>query len=216
MTDAIAPSKADYTKYKAILPQIHEDIRLIGKSLKRLGQNLKKIRDGRLYLCGSYSSFQDFCQAELGKGRQYVYKLIQAYDTLQLLSEGGIEEKDLPSSERLVRELRQLSEYDQVPVWKEVMRRKRGTGQAPTIHDVRIEVANVIKSDKAIDEAIEREQAELTGRFEEVSRTLKVGVKFDLLTPRYRRRLTAVLDDIAATVQILISSLRSAAIDEEE
>jgi hypothetical protein len=208
--------RRNYTKYKAILPQIHDDIQLIGKSLKRLGQNLKKIRDGRLYLCGSYSSFEDFCQAELGKGRQYVYKLIQAYDTLQLLSEGGIEEKICLPANDWSESSGQLSEYDQVPVWKEVMRRKRGIGQAPTIHDVRIGVANVIKSDKAIDEAIEREQAELTGRFEEVSRTLKVGVKFDLLTLRYRRRLTAVLSDIAATVQILNSSLRSAAIDEEE
>jgi hypothetical protein len=86
----------------------------------------------------------------------------------------------------------------------------RGSRLRSTIHDVQAEAANITQSDKAID----RQQHEHLQRLEGVHRTLKAGFQFDVLTPHYRRRYMAVLGDIAETVQILIASFRSAAVNE--
>src|SRR5260370_39342070 len=118
----VPPSKADRTKWNHIIPQIREDIQLIGKSLKRLGRNLTKIRDERLYFCGGYTTFEEFCRAELGKGREYAFRLIQANDTLQFFLESGLPEQDLPSTERLIRGIRGLDKTQQIPAWKAGLR----------------------------------------------------------------------------------------------
>ena len=120
------------------------------------------------------------------KGRRYVYRLIEAHDTMQFLLGEGVPEQDLPASERLLREIRKLDETQQVPVWKAVMRVKREQGREPTIHDVQAEAVKVTQSDGAI----ERQQKELLGNLEGVARSLKVGVSFEVLTPEYRRRLS--------------------------
>jgi hypothetical protein len=202
-------SKADYKSFAAMDEQVLEDIQLIGKSLLRLSRNLKAIRDRGLYLCGSYRTFDEYCRARLGKGRQYIYRLIQSHDVLQHLLEDGVVQEDLPSTERLVREIRQLEEKDQAPVWKAVMRAKKGTGQAPTIHDVQAEAAKLTPSDKTID----RQQDELIKRIEGAGRALTVNVDFKVLTPYYRRRLLAVFQDIADKLQVLMSAFSSASID---
>jgi hypothetical protein len=209
MTDSSSlvtpPSKADRTKYNTILPQIREDLELIGKSLRRLGRNLTRIRDERLYFCGGHATFEDFCRAELGKGRQHIYRLIKAHNTLEFLLDEGVPEQDLPSTERLIREIRQLDKPQQIPVWKAVLRAARNQQREPTIHDVQAEAVKVTQSDGAI----ERQQKELLGKFEGVARSLKVGVSFEVLTPEYRRRLVTVLQDIVDKVQTLLAAFQA-------
>jgi hypothetical protein len=41
------------------------------------GEALEKVRDSRLYR-DSYATFEDFCKAELGQGKAYAYRLIDA------------------------------------------------------------------------------------------------------------------------------------------
>jgi hypothetical protein len=204
------PSKADYVKYQTILNEVHEDIRLIGKSLLRLSKNLKRIHDKRLYLCGSYSSFEEFCKAELGKGRQYIYKLIQSHDVLQHLLVSGVAEQDLPETERLVREIRQLHPDNQVLVWKAVMKIKKNLGRPPTVYDVQAEAAKISGASKTID----RQQDELIKRFEGAARALRVSPKFEVLTPYYRNRLLTALQSIADNVQQLIAAFSSSRVNE--
>jgi hypothetical protein len=169
---------------------------------------MTRIRDKRLYFCGGYSTFQEFCQKELGQSRQQVYRLIQAFDVMQDLLAQGIPQEELPQSERLCREIRLLPPERQAHVWKAVARAAKQAARPPTIVDVQ---AEAVKEEKPSD-TIQRQQTELLRKFETASASLKVSVAFDLLEPSFRRRLAAVLAEIAETVTLLIRTLNNPAI----
>src|SRR5215471_8500356 len=103
MTTDISPSapakhphtKADYRRHKTALNEIHADSEIIEQALFRVGRNLKTFRGRRLCFCGGDSTFEAFCQTELGNSRQEVYRLIQANDVLQNLLVCGIPKQDL-------------------------------------------------------------------------------------------------------------------------
>jgi hypothetical protein len=192
-----------------MLDEIHSDIAVIEQALFRLGRNLKAIKDKRLYFCGGFSTFQDFCAKELGHTRQQAYRLILAHDVMQDLLVQGVPMEELPQSERLCREIRVLSPEKQAKVWKAVMRVAKEAKRPPTIADVQ---AEAIKEEKP-NEILQRQQTELLRKFESASVVLKTAVAFDLLEPPFRFRLAAVLTEIAETVQILIRSLKSSAVE---
>jgi hypothetical protein len=123
------PSKAQLGRYKKILAEIRSDIDMIDHAVARLGRNLQQIRDKQLYFCGGYATFKDFCEKELGKSRVQVFRLIQAYDTITTLMEAGVSEQDLPSTERLCREIRRLEPAQQAPVWRAVLKAVKNKGR---------------------------------------------------------------------------------------
>jgi hypothetical protein len=207
-----SPSKAEVNRYKKILAEIRTDIDLIDHAVARLGRNLQQIRDKQLYFCGGYATFKDFCEKELGKNRQQVFRLIQAYDTITMLMEAGIAEHELPATERLLREVRKVEPDYQAPVWRAVLKAVKQQGRKPMVSDVQAAEVELIQSPSAI----ERQQSELLHRFEGAARGLKVGLAVDLLTPSFKLKLIGVLMQISESVQIMIQALKSSATDERQ
>jgi hypothetical protein len=204
------PSKAEVNRYKKILAEIRTDIDLIDHTVARLGRNLQQIRDKQLYFCGGYATFKDFCEKELGKSRQQVFRLIQAYDTITMLMEAGLGEHELPATERLLREVRKVEPDYQAPVWRAVLKAVKQQGRKPMVSDVQAAAVDLIQSPSAI----ERQQSELLHRFEGAARGLKVGLAIELLTPSFKLKLIGVLMQISESVQIMIQALKSSALDE--
>ena len=204
------PTKADYKRYSSMLTEIRADIVVVEHALQRLGRNLRSIRDKRLYFCGGFATFQDFCQKELGQSRQQVYRLISAFDVMQDLLAQGVPQEDLPQSERLCREIRLLPQEKMGKAWKAIMRVTKEANRPPTIVDVQ---AEIVKTEEA-PEKVQRQQRELLNKFESVSKALKVSVAVDLLEPSFRLRLAAVLSDIAETVTLLMRVLKNPSVEE--
>jgi hypothetical protein len=134
-----SPSPEEQTAtYQKLLEEVHTDIQVADNALMRIGENLRRIQEEKLYLCGGYATFADFCQQEIGKSRQYVYRLMDAYDLCRKLLLAGFEEHELPMNERICREVNRLSPSEQTPVWetalKTVQKRHKGkTGKAATL-----------------------------------------------------------------------------------
>ena len=206
------PSKAAIRRYFALVKEIKADIDIAEQALLRVGRKLTAICEKRLYLCGGYATFADFCQSEFGKTRQHAYRLMNASEVLQNLLSAGIKEPDLPSSERLCREIRtaSLNEDEQARVWKTVQAVCRKRGVAPTIVDVKAEADKLLKSDDA---RIEEQQEELLTKFETINKSLRVGLKFEVLEPRFRRRLVNVLIEMADQIKTLLHAISSPSID---
>jgi hypothetical protein len=204
--DSKPPSKDQINCYHKILDEIRTDIDLIDHAIARLGRNLQQIRDNQLYFCGGHATFKDFCEKELGKSRQQVHRLIQAYDTITLLMEAGIPEHALPATERLCRAVRHLKEPDQqAPVWRAVIKAVKSKGRKPMVSDVQEAATEIIQSPSVI----ERQQDELLQRFRSGARAFKVGLAFDVLTPSFKRELLNVLLEVAGAVQLTIKALES-------
>src|SRR5215469_10844944 len=201
-------AKAEVTMYQRCLKQIHEDLKLIQKAFVRFARNMATIRDKRLYFAGNYATFEEFCQKEIGKSRQHVYRVIAAHDTLQNLLAQGVAETELPETERLCREIRQLPPEAQAPVWKSVLRVKREKGRQPTIIDIQEEAVRHINSEQTID----RQQKEVLQRIESAGRALKIGLSFETLTPDFRRRLIVTLMGIGESIAALLKALDSEAV----
>jgi hypothetical protein len=211
MGDVKPPSKAQVGRYKKILAEIRSDIDTIDHAVARLGKNLQQIRDKQLYFCGGYATFKDFCEKELGKSRQQVHRLIQAYDTVTLLVEAGIPEHELPETERLCRAIRDLKEPDQLaPVWRAAHKAAKLQARKPQVSDVQKAAAEIIQSPSTI----ERQQGELLHSFEGAARKLKVGLAINLLTPAFKAKLIGVLLQISESIQCMMTALRSSAANE--
>jgi hypothetical protein len=193
--------------------QIIEDRDAINKHFKRMAQNLAEMHSRRLYFAFGFFTFEEYCQKRLGKSRQYIYKIVQAYDTMKFLENQGVSEEDTDAlSERLVREIRALPLYKQAAVAKAVARIKRQQGRAATIIEVQAEAAKIDGDEDQV--KIERQQKEALSKFEGMARGLKVSLAFDTMTDDFRRRLTVSLMSIADSVKVLLASLNSSAVEQ--
>jgi hypothetical protein len=197
------PTKADYRRYQALVADIGRHLELAGRALYRLGGALKTIRDERLYRCGGYATFQDFCANELGLAREYIYRTIQAYDLLCGLLAAGVSQLELPSTERVCRELGSIPAELRVKVWKQARRLAEKRGQPPDGRCVKEAAAQVIGSP----EIKERQARELLQKFESVARSLQVDPVPDSLSENERARLKATLDSIGNAVVALQKQL---------
>jgi hypothetical protein len=204
------PSKAQIGRYHKILTEIRNDIDLIDHAVARLGKNLQHIRDQQLYFCGGYVTFKDFCEKELGKSRQQVFRLIQAYDTITTLMEAGVPEHELPTSERLCREVRHLEPEQQAAVWRAVIKAAKNKGRKALVTDMQAAAVEIIQSPGTI----ERQQDELLHRYERAARELRVGLAVKVLTKPFKIKLIGVLLQISESVSIMIAALKSPAVNE--
>jgi hypothetical protein len=197
------PTKADYRRYQALVADIGRHLELAGRALYRLGGALKTIRDERLYRCGGYATFQDFCANELGLAREYIYRTIQAYDLLCGLLAAGVSQLDLPATERVCRELGSIPAELRLKVWKQARRIAEKQGQQPDGRCIKEAAAQIIGSP----EIKERQTRELVQKFESVARSLQVGPVPDSLSENERTRLKATLDSIGNAVIALQKQL---------
>jgi hypothetical protein len=197
------PTKADYRRYQALVADIGRHLELAGRGLYRLGSALKTIRDERLYRCGGYTSFQDFCSKELGLAREYIFRTIQAYDLLCELLTAGVSQLDLPSTERVCRELATLPAALRPKVWKRALRLAEKQGQPPDSRTVKEAAAQIAGSP----EVKERQVRELVQKFESVARSLQIGLALDSLSEDDRAQLRAKLDSIGNALTALQKQL---------
>jgi hypothetical protein len=197
-------TKADQRTYNRCLKEIHADIEIVEQALLRLTRNLKIVSERRLYFCGGYTTFEEFCRKELGKSRQQAYHLIHAYDLMQNLLEAGVAEEDLPPTERLCRELRRLPTEYHARVWKIVQRAAKDKGRRPEVGDIQEAATKELDTPAAVD----RQQNELLQKFEGMARKLKVGLDPKILSPVFRTRLMIALAEIADTATQLMATLR--------
>jgi len=197
------PTKADYRRYRALLDDIGRHLELVGRALYRLGGSLKTVRDERLYRCGGYTTFQDFCSKELGLAREYIFRTIQAYDLLCELLTAGVSQLELPATERVCRELATLPAGLRPKVWKRARRLAEKQGQQPDSRHVKEAAAEI----GDLPEIKERQVREMVQRFESVARSLQLGVATDSLSEDDRARLKATLDSIGDAVVALQKQL---------
>ena len=94
---------------------------------------LKQLRDRRLYR-SSHNTFEEYAKDRFGYNRTHAYRLIQAAQVIENLSPIG--RHQLPTSERLCRELSKLPSKVQPVAWEKVL--EVSDDKAPT--------ANVVKS----------------------------------------------------------------------
>jgi hypothetical protein len=192
--------------YNALKRQIHADVKTIASALLRLSKNLKEIRDKQLYFIDGHSTFQEFCQKEIGQSRQQVYRLIQAHDIMQQLLDAGVPLEELPEHERMCRVIREeLKPEQRAPVWKALVRacKENDDEGRPTIQDVR----TAARRRETISETRRREQGEVVSVFERASNVLRCNIAFDRLDEQAQHRLMLVLTEIAESVTRLIRAL---------
>jgi hypothetical protein len=197
------PTKADYRRYQALLTDIGRHLELAGRALYRLGGALKTIRDERLYRCGGYTTFQDFCARELGLAREYIFRTIQAYDLLCELLTAGVSQLDLPTTERVCRELAAVPAGLRPKVWKRARRLAEKQGEQPDSRTVKEAAVEVLGSP----EVKERQVRELVQKFEAVARSLQIGLTPDSLSEDDRAQLKAKLDSIGSALTALQKQL---------
>jgi hypothetical protein len=198
------PTKADYRRYTAIVEQLGRDLELVGRALHRTGGNLKVVRDERLYRCGGYPTFEAFCSQVLGVGREYIYRTIQAYEVLCTLLAGGVGQLDLPTTERVCRELSAVPSDTQVAVWKRARQIARESGLEPDSRCVREAVSQV--GDPA--EVRQRQARETVQKFETLARQVRVSLASDGLSETDRGRLKEALYSIVTTTAAHLKELR--------
>ena len=197
------PTRADYRRYQALVTDIGRNLALTGRALYRLGAALKTIREERLYRCGGYTSFQDFCSNELGLAREYIYRTIQAYDLLGELLVAGVSQLELPATERVCRELATVPAELRPKVWKQARRIAEKQGRQPDSRCVKEAAAQVCGSP----EVRERQVRELVQKFEGVARSLQIEVAPESLSESDRARLKATLDSIGSAIVALQKQL---------
>jgi hypothetical protein len=197
------PTKADYRRYQALVTDIGRHLELAGRALYRLGGALKTIRDERLFRCGGYATFQEFCSQELGLAREYIFRTIQAYDLLCGLLTAGVSQLELPATERVCRELGLVPTELRAKVWKQARRLAEKQGRQPDGRCVKEAAAQVIGSP----EIKERQVREFVQKFESVARSLQVDLAPSSLSENDRARLKATLESIGSAVATLQKQL---------
>jgi hypothetical protein len=126
----------DRERYSMIVTAIHDDLTTARNALFRVAENMGIIKRERLYFCGGYTSFSDFCKGEIGS-RTQAYQILAALEVFQVLIEAGFEEHELPKTERLCRAIKRLPLDAQAKVWRIVQKHAVDSGDEPTSNDVR-------------------------------------------------------------------------------
>lgn len=80
-----------------------------------VGNALMEIRDSRLYLA-EHDTFEGYCRDRWGMSRPRAYQLMDAAETINILSTNGIQ--NLPTRERQARPLVGLTPEQQIEAWE--------------------------------------------------------------------------------------------------
>jgi hypothetical protein len=201
-------AKTEQNRARKLDHDIIEDCNEIQKRFKRLAKNLTEMHERRLYFAFGFFTFEEYCRKRLAKSRQYVYKIMQAYDTLKFLADQGVSEEDTDAlTERLAREIRALPQYKQAKVAKAIARIKREQGRTATVLEIQAEADRLDHEPDSARNA--REQTEVLTKLEKMARGLKMGLSFDTLSDDYRRRITVALMSIADGVKVLLAAINS-------
>jgi hypothetical protein len=193
-------SSAERTKYNTLKKEVLDNLDIANSALMRVARDLRTIRDERLYR-EEADSFEVWCPKVLGKQRAYIYKLISAGDTLQTLLALGVPGTELPSSERLCRELARYPAADMKKIWSRAkeLALMKGTAQPDsiTVREAAVQIEGTPK-------AKERAAIELCQKLEGIGRSLKISIGWVDMTDRENARIKKALALIVARGSALL------------
>jgi hypothetical protein len=109
ISDAKPLTKRERTRFLQLDKEIDKKIEEIDRNLLELGRMLEEVRDGGLWR-GKYNSYGDYIQSKLKRGRQYGYRILDAWRVANSLLEEGAVRSELPNTERIYRELAQVKD----------------------------------------------------------------------------------------------------------
>jgi hypothetical protein len=209
-TDLKPPVEQTPEVYEKLLREIQKDIALADRALMRIGSNLKRIYEEKLYLCGGYQTFTLFCQYELGKSRQHIYRLMDAYELCRRFLLGGMEENELPMNERICRALNRLSPPEQTPVWNLALkmvhkRSKAADRKDPTLRDVQNAELQLLGKESRIIE----QQEEVIKKLDRAARTLHMNLNYEALSPEFKTQLIVRLTQIGSLIALQLKALNA-------
>jgi hypothetical protein len=115
------------------------------------GNALLKIRQGYLYRCQQYKSFDEYCRNRWGFGKSYASRLIGGFNAVQNLL--PIDNR-LPSCEAVTRKLLALSPDQQRLTWSKVLEEVTGDPTAKDVAKVRDEVLAAAKPVREVETEI--------------------------------------------------------------
>jgi DNA modification methylase len=119
----------------ARLTQLEMDIESKTLTFVDIGNDLREIRDQRLYRVRSYPNFEDYCQVKWGMSRRYADFQIQAAEVFANI-ENNCSRLPLPTNEAQCREIARLQDPRlQVRAWEQAVQRLGG--RIPTAEQVR-------------------------------------------------------------------------------
>lgn len=129
-------------------------------SFIEMGKALREIRDKKLYE-DNYDSFVEYCKGKWNLRSTYSYNLIEAAGVVDNLS-AMVEKNNLPSSERIARELKGLEPDEQREVWTEVI----DSGQPVTAKNVKKRVRSLLNKKNIVLNEIKERLSNETGLLE--------------------------------------------------
>lgn len=107
-------------KLAAAVRRITEALERGRRAFREIGDELRGIRDGRLYQA-THATFEDFCQESLQFSRQHVNHLIAGADVLASLETTVSKTFPLPATEREARPLAALPPTERAEAWTEAV-----------------------------------------------------------------------------------------------
>jgi len=109
-------------QYEDVIKQGLDGFMLVGKALQA-------ISDEKLYRA-KFGTFDDYCEQQWGLGKQYAYRLIDAYTVTDMLKseleKSPIGDNRLPINESQVRPLTPLEPKQQIKAWQQVLKSCKG------------------------------------------------------------------------------------------
>jgi hypothetical protein len=193
---------AERIRYIELKKELEDNLDIIATAFVRVGRILRTIRDQRLYRA-EYDSFESFCRGFIGKDRRYLNRIIQAEGLINALLEEGVPSTELPSSERLCRELALYPAADAKKIWTKAKQLALVNGKAQpdgmTVREAAVQI-------EGTPQAKQRAAVELAQKLEGISRSLKISIGWTEMTPREEARVKKALGYIAGQAATLLRS----------
>jgi hypothetical protein len=110
----------------ARLKELEQDIGNKTLGFVEVGDDLREIRDQRLYRVRNHPNFDDYCETKWGMSNRYAYLLIRAAEVFRNIAH-NCARSPLPTTESQCRELDRLDDPRlQVRAWEQAVRRLGG------------------------------------------------------------------------------------------
>ena len=90
--------KGELENRLAKLQECEEKIQIGKHSYKKVGDNLKRINDEKLYQCSEYKTFEEYAQCRWGHKKSQAYVLIHSAEVWDNLSDGGLSKNQMPDA----------------------------------------------------------------------------------------------------------------------
>jgi hypothetical protein len=211
-------SRSERQQYADLLQQVKADIKTAESALFRVSHALALIKDGRLYRAHD-GTFEEFIESELGKGRQYGYRLIKAHGVLTGLLEDGVSIANLPDTERLCRELGRLDPKMRKNVWERVkLQAERDDKPVDSNSIAEAKGEEATKADgEQTEKQIRRKQAEeIIKTFATISpKIARYGFDFTAWEPMELQQFTLIIDNLANHILRVRQQLKETKVEPE-